>query len=31
MLEGGKNFFTYSVSYVGQWKYKEIGKHIREF
>ncbi len=31
MLEGGKNFFTYSVSYVGQWKYKEIGTHIREF
>lgn len=31
MLEGGKNFFTYSVSYVGQWKHKETGAHIREF
>lgn len=31
MLDAGKNFFTYSVSYVGQWKHKEIGAHIREF
>lgn len=31
MLEGGKNFFTYSVSYVGQWKHKETGAHISEF
>ena len=22
---------TYAVSYVGQWKHKEIGAHIREF
>lgn len=31
MIDGGRKFFTYIVSYVGQWKYKEIGAHIREF
>jgi hypothetical protein len=31
MIDGGRNFFSYIVSYVGQWKYKDIGMHIREF
>ena len=31
MLDGGRSFFTYMVSYVGQWKYKDIAAHIREF
>ena len=31
MINGGRRFFTYMVSYVGQWKHKDIAKHIREF
>ena len=31
MLDGGGAFFTYMVSYVGQWKHKDIAAHIREF
>ncbi|WP_026527682.1 hypothetical protein [Butyrivibrio sp. VCD2006] len=31
MMEGGKKYFSYMVSYVGQWKQKEIGAHIKEF
>lgn len=31
MLDGGRTRFTFTVSYVGQWKHKEIGEHIREF
>ena len=25
------NLFTFMVSYVGQWKYEALGKHIQEF
>ncbi|WP_026512235.1 hypothetical protein [Butyrivibrio sp. LC3010] len=31
MIDGGRLFFTYMVSYVGQWKYVDIAAHIREF
>jgi len=31
MLNGGKRFFTYMVSYVGQWKLKALSPYITEF
>ncbi|MBQ6048624.1 MAG: hypothetical protein IJL40_04765 [Oscillospiraceae bacterium] len=27
----GNTYFTYLVSYVGKWRYDQIGQHIREF
>ena len=30
-LAKGTDLFTFMVSYVGQWKYGELGKHIVEF
>ena len=31
IILSGSQFFTFIVSYVGQWKHKEIGAHIKEF
>ena len=31
MLYGGKRFFTYMVSYVGQWKLKSLSPYVTEF
>ena len=31
MISGGKFFFTYMVSYVGQWKLKSLAPYITEF
>ena len=30
-MEGTYDAATYIVSYVGKWKYPQVGKHIREF
>ena len=30
-MEGTYDATTYIVSYVGKWKYPQVGKHIREF
>ena len=30
-MEGTYDSATYMVSYVGKWKYPQVGKHIREF
>ena len=30
-IEGTYSAATYMVSYVGKWKYPQIGKHVREF
>ena len=30
-LAKGTDLFTFMVSYVGQWKYQALGKHIVEF
>ena len=31
MLSGGKRYFTYMVSYVGKWKFKQLEPYILEF
>ena len=31
MLSGGKLYFTYLVSYVGKWKFKQLEPYILEF
>ena len=31
MMAGGKDLFTFLVSYVGKWKYPSVGKYINEF
>ena len=30
-MEGTFDTATYIVSYVGKWKYPQVGKHVREF
>ena len=31
MLDGGRKYFTYMVSYVGKWKYPQIEPWVKEF
>ena len=31
MLNGGKRYFTYMVSYIGKWKFEQLSPYIHEF
>ncbi|MBR3015761.1 MAG: hypothetical protein IKH57_01545 [Clostridia bacterium] len=31
MLNGGKKYFTYMVSYIGKWKHEQLSPYVHEF
>jgi len=31
MLNGGKKYFTYMVSYIGKWKHEQLSPYVHDF